>query len=210
MIAGILKTKLEAIDADCEGAVIPAINKLYADARYDGSRFRVPSFQAAGALWIDLIARKEREFVKEIARILGAPGVILTVAGTAEVRSFVEGIFSEGRYVERMRIFSEGVGRAAASYGLAFDPMVHRIDIHDAAYRAGAMNALRRARTNVLAEIELLSHSKTPEFVRSVSQWWTYLRVHPWRWLSAIVLILISWLLSKVSAADLLGWLRTW
>jgi hypothetical protein len=211
MVTSILKTKLEAINADCEGAVIPEIHKLYAEARYDGSRFQAPSFQAAGALWLGLIARKEREFIKEISRVLGTPGAILSAEGTAEVRGFVEGILSEDRYVERMRIFSEGVDRKAASYGLVLDTTVHRIDIPDSAYRAGAMNALRRARANVLAEIELLSHSKTPESVRSLSQWWPYLRSHPWRSLSAIVLlIVIPWLVSKVGAADLLRWLRAW
>ncbi len=208
MVAGILKTKLEAIDADCEGVVLSEIDKLYAEARYDGSKFHVPSFQAAGKLWLDLIARKEREFVKEVSRILGTPGVILNVEDAAEVRSFVEGVFAEVRYVERMRIFSEGVGRKAASYGLAFDAKVHRIDIPDAAYRAGAMNALRRARANVLAEVELLSHSKTPEFVRLLSQWWRYLRLHPWRSLSAIMLLILIGLVSKVGVADLLSWLR--
>lgn len=131
MVAGILKTKLEAIDADCEGAGLPEIDKLYAEARYDGSRFRVPSFQSAGAIWIGMILTKEREFIKEIARVLGTPGAILSVEGTADVRSLVEGIFSEDRYVERMQIFSEGVGRKASSYGLAFDATAHRIDISD-------------------------------------------------------------------------------
>jgi hypothetical protein len=211
MVAGILKTKLEAIDADCEGAVRPEIDKLYAEARYDGSRFRVPSFQGAGALWLGLIASKEREFITEISRVLGTPGAILNAKGTAEVRNFVERIFSEDRYIERMRIFSEGVSRKAASYGLVFDTTVHRIDIPDSAYRAGAMNSLRQARANVLAEIDLLNHSKTPESVRSLSQWWPYLRSHPWRSLSAsVLLVVIPWLVSKVDAVGLLRWLRAW
>lgn len=211
MVANILKTKLEAINADCEGVVSREIDRLDTEARYDGSRFRVPSFEATGALWLGLIARKEREFNNEISRVLGTPGAILSAEGAAEVRSFVEGIFSEDRYVERMRIFSEGVSRKAESYGLAFDTSARRVAITDGAYRAGAMNALRRARANVLAEIRLLSLSKTPEAVRSLSQWWPYLRSHPWRALSAIVLLVfIPWLVSKVGAGDLLTWLRAW
>lgn len=210
MIASILKTKLDAIDVDCEGAAIHEIDKLYAEVRYDGSRFRVPSFQAAGASWLDLIARKEIEFIKEIARVLGTPGATLSVEGTVEMRSYVEIIFSDDRYVERMRIFAEGVRRNAASYGLAFDTRVPRIDIPDAAYRAGAMNALRRARASIIAEIELRSYSDMPASVRSLSQWGLYFRSHPWRSLGVIVLLGLISLVPKVGLADLLSWARAW
>ncbi|MGE4109478.1 MAG: hypothetical protein AB7E73_02140, partial [Burkholderiales bacterium] len=186
MISSILKTKLKAIDADCECAVAPEIDNLYAAARYDGSRFCAPSFQSAGTLWLDLIKKKEREFVKEISRVLGTPGAVLSAEGIAEMKCFINAIFSDDRYVERMRIFSEGVGRKAASYGLIFDAAAHRVDIPESAYRVGAMNALSKARVNVCAEIDLLSHSKTPDSVRALSQWLLYLHAHPWRSLSTL------------------------
>lgn len=205
MIANLLKTKLEAIDADCESATTHDVNKLYAAARYDGSRFSVPSFQVAGTLWIGLIASKERDFVAEIGKVLRAPGVVITADDTAGIKLAIEGFFAEGLYLDRMQIFSEGVARMAASYGVSFDAAGHRLDVRDAAYRSGAMNALRRARATVLAELELQSQSSAPEIVRSFSVWWLYFRAHPFKALTAIIiLVLLPWLISKVNVADML------
>lgn len=74
------------------------MDKLYADARYDGSKFCIPSFQAAGALWQNLIAKKEREFIQEIARVLKTPGATLNKQGTATVKRVIEEVFVEDRY----------------------------------------------------------------------------------------------------------------
>lgn len=210
-VADILRTKLEAIDADCESALTPEVVKLCAEARYDGSKFHVPSFQAAGALWLGLIVRKEHEFIAEIARVLRTPGVILSGKDAVAVRNGIDEIFSGARYLERMQILSGRVARAAERYGLVFDATVHRVDIPDSAYSAGAMKALRKARANVLAELDLHSHSNTPERIRSLSKCWLYLLSHPWKSLAAFLLLgLVPWLISKVSVADVVQWVRAW
>lgn len=206
MIANILKIKLEAIDADCESSVELDINKLYAEARYDGSRFCVPSFQTAGNLWLGLIAGKERDFVAEIAKVLKTPGVMVTKDDMAGIRAAIEVFFVDGFYLNRMQIFSEGVARIAASYGGSFDPAVHRVDLRDAAYRAAATNALRRARATIFAELELQNQSSTPDIVRAVARWWLYFRAHPFKALTAvIVLVLLPWLMSKINVAEILS-----
>jgi hypothetical protein len=136
---------------------------------------------------------------------------MLTPREATEVRSFIENVFSDDRYVDRVKQFSEGVLRRAASYGLTFDPAAHRVDLPESAYRAGAMNALRRARANVLAEIELNNYSRTPDLVRHFSQWWVSLRANPWMSIAAaIVLVFIPWLVSKIGLADMLNRLSAW
>lgn len=181
------------------------MDKLYADARYDGSRFYVPSFQAAGALWLNLIVTKEREFIQEIARVLKTLDATLQKKDAAAIKRMIEEVFAEARYLERMRIFSEGVARKARSYGLVFDAQAHGVNIAESAYRAGAMNALRRARSNVLAEFKLHGQPRPPEFVRSLSRGWHYFRLHPWKFLvAAVLMVLIPWLFAKISFGDML------
>ena len=205
MIANILKTKLEAVDADCESAVMLGVNKLYAEARYDGSRFCVPSFQAAGLLWIDLIASKKRDFVLEIGKVLRTPGVVVTKGEMATIKLAIEGFFAESLYTDRMQIFSEGVARTAASYGVSFDAAGYRVDVRDAAYRAGAMNALRGARATVLAELELQSQSSVPEIVLAYAKWRLFVLTHPVKAVTVFIgLVLLPWLLSKVNVVDML------
>lgn len=208
MIADILKTKLEAIDTECESEVRPEVNKLYAEAHYDGSKFCVPSFQGAGALWLNLIKKKEREFIREIARVLVTPGVTVNKADAVAVRRMIEDAFADDHYLERMRIFHEGIARKAVSYGLVYNAHAYGIDTYESAYRADIMNALRIARNNVIAELELHGQSSTPEFVRSLFRGWHYFLAHPLRFLAAGVLIILALFFSQVSFSDILQWLR--
>lgn len=190
---------------------MPEVAKFYEEARYDGSRFRVPSFQAVGALWLSLIVRKERELIQEITRVIGTSSVTLNRQDVTALKPVIEAIFAEDRYVERLRIFSEGVARRAASYGIAFDPNVHRVDIPNSAYRAGAANALRRACNNVLAEFELHAHSTAsiePEKIRALSQWLRYIKSHPLKAFVVIFISVILWLASQIDVGDLLQQFR--
>ena len=206
----ILKTRLEAINTDCEAEIQLEITKLYNEARYDGTKFRVPSFHIAGSLWLEGIAKKERAFIGEVARVLKTPGALLPQSEANEVYSFIEKIFSEDKYIDRLSQFSEGVARKATSFGLAFDPQAQGVDLRVTAFRAGAMNALRRAKANIVAEIELNSFSRTPELVRTLSQWLLFLRTNPLRSISVFVLmVFVPWVISKTSMADALYCLRT-
>jgi hypothetical protein len=210
MVADILKTKIEAIDAECEAATRPGVNRLYAEARYDGSRFCVPSFRAASAIWLSLIAEKERRFIEEVGRVLRTPGSFLSGEGEIKIRGVIETVFSDDKYLERLRVFSEGVVRQAASYGLPLDLAAQRFDMADSAYRAGVMNAVRKARTTILAEIALHTQSNAPDSVQALVKWWRYVRSHPWKALGALVLLgLVPWLISKVSVTDMLNWIQT-
>lgn len=208
MIAEILKTKLEAIDTECEGTVRPEVDKLYAEAHYDGSKYCVPSFQVAGTIWLNLIKKKEREFIREIARVLATPGVTVSKADAVAVRRIIEDAFADDHYLERMRTFQEGIARKAGSYGLVFDAQVHGIDTHESAYRAGTMNALRIARNNVIAELELHGQSSTPEFVRFIFRGWHYLWSHPLKFIAASFLIISALIFSMVNLSDIWSWLR--
>jgi hypothetical protein len=204
MIADILKTKLEAIDAYCEGAVRTEVNRLHAEARYDGYRFRVPSFEDAEKLWLNLIVEKEREFIREIGRVLSTPGAVLGKKDAATIKEAIDNFFSEDRYIERLRLFSEGVARTARSYGLVFNAQ----DISEAAYRAGAMNALRRARKNVIAELELHGQTNAPDFVRYASQCWHYFWKYPSRFLGALAVAALIWFFTNIGFAEMWQWLR--
>lgn len=202
-----LKTRLEAIDAECEGAARPAIDKFYEEARYDGSRFCVPSFRAVGAVWLRLVAEKERRFITEIGGILGHSAAGLSRDGRATIQAFIDATFSEAKYLDRLVRFSEGVGRRAASYGVKFDAAMYRFDVADSAYRVGVMNAARKARSNVLAEIDLRSHPNAPNFVLSLSGWWQYVRAHPWKAIGALAVLGIAWLVSRIDLSVFINWL---
>ena len=208
MIASVLQTKLEALDAECEAAARPSVDKLYVEARYDGSRFCVPSFQAAGKIWLDVIAEKERHFIWEIGRVMGTPGAILSQAGGAKIQGVVEATFSDFKYLERLVRFSEGVAQRAAAYGIRLDLVAYRLDIADSAYRAGVTSAVRKARANVLAELALHSQSSVPDSVRLWRTWWLYFCAHPWKTLGVLALLGLVWLISSPIPAYVLSWIR--
>lgn len=212
MLADILKTKFDAVDTESESAARAEVDNFYDEARYDGSRFCVPSFEAVGAVWLRLIARKEQGLIQEITRVLRTPGATLDKKGVTAVKGKVEAVFAEGHYIDRLRVFFEGVARKAASYGVTFDPNAHRVDIAESAYRVGTMNALRKARSNVLAELTLQSqaaNSTTPDTVRTFFQWLRYIRANPLKALAVILLVIvIPWTFLKLPLGDLLHWLR--
>jgi hypothetical protein len=155
MVFEILKTKLETLNTDCEDVARSAINDLYACAKYDGSRFVVPSFDEAAAVLLNLIAAKERAFLHEIDRVLRTPGVKMDFADFDKARELILELFAKQHYLERLRIFSEGIARRARGYGQQLDLDAYGAKLAEAAYRAGVMNAVARAQRNVIAELEL-------------------------------------------------------
>ena len=101
----ILKTKLQAIDSECESMARSEIDTYYQSAKYDGSRFVVPPFQEVSAVWLKLIADKERRSQEELAKV-------------ADLNGIISGLFDDSRYLNRLKGFSEGIDRKAASYGI--------------------------------------------------------------------------------------------
>ena len=75
------------------------------------------------------------------------------------------------------------IGRKAASYGIQFDPSVYRFDLHESAYRVGVKNSLRKARRVLTAEVSLHSLPSTPESVKRIKVWLSFMRARPWQFL---------------------------
>ncbi len=199
----ILKTRLEAIDADCESAVKLEVDELYNNAYYDGSKFHVPSPQAAEAIWLKLIARKENEFIQEMAQALKPKSAILSKEAASDIEGTIDAAFADDRYVERMQDFYREVSRKALLYGPSFDMKAKRLDLLDSTYRTGIMNALRKARSNILAKLELYKQPNMPGEADFFSQWRQYSSVSPWRSIVTIVLLsLTSYLIAFVIASE--------
>jgi hypothetical protein len=202
-VTEILRTKLQGIDTECETAARPDIDKLYGQARYDGSRFIVPSFQEAGAVWLKLISEKERRFVSEIERVCAVSNAILDATARGKVEEIIDELFDDDRYIDRLKNFSEGIVRIASRYGLALNLSERRFDIVNTAYRAGVMNTARRARKNMRAEIALHSRSAIPESVNKFAKWRSYIKDRPWAALAALALLMLAWIASKVDLSGI-------
>ena len=90
-----LKSRLEIIDADCESAMRIELDELYDNAYYDGTKFHLPSPQAAEAIWLKLIARKEREFIRELTPALKSRSTILSKNDTSTIEGMVNTMFAD-------------------------------------------------------------------------------------------------------------------
>lgn len=159
MLSALLKTKLIAIDTACEASSGKEIDSFYKEVRYDGSRFRYPSFQEVGGVWLKLIREKEKEFIAETKRILDAM-ITIDQDQLSEITEIVEDMLQDGRYIDRLKVFAEGVARKASSYGLALSQEACRLDLADAAYRASLKNLLRTTRQNITTELQLYFSSR--------------------------------------------------
>lgn len=155
MVADLLKARLMVVDRRCEDETREKIDKFYAEARYEGGRFRTPSFQEVANTVLQSISKKEREFVAEIGRVMGTIQGPLDDAAFDETQRSVAGLLDGNRYSRRLSVFVEGIKRKAASYGVPFDPAHHRIDLAFALYEAGMHNLLHQARASVVAELAL-------------------------------------------------------
>lgn len=203
-----LKTRLEAIDTDCERAAQAELDTLYESASHDGAKFRVPSPQAAEAIWLKLIARKEHEFIQEMIQISKPkPAESATpVPASEKEREPIEDIltvaFAEERYLERMQEFFQEVARRAEQHEPSFDMDAKRLELIDATYRAGVRDALRRARRNVLDEFKL-KQQNTGADAGFLSQWRQYSTLSPWRSIGTIVLLMLtSYLIAFIIRSD--------
>ncbi|SCX89012.1 hypothetical protein SAMN05216420_101236 [Nitrosospira sp. Nl5] len=201
----ILKTRLEAIDADCESAAKIEVDELYDNAYHDGSKFHVPSPQAAEQIWLKLIARKEHEFVQEMARILKPGSPALSKEAASNIEGTVDDVFADNRYVERMQDFYREVSRKALLHEPSFEMEAKRLDLLDSTYRAGVSDALHKARRNIHAKLESYVQ-KQPGIAGETdffSQWRQYSSLSPWRSIVTIVLLsLTSYLIAFIIASE--------
>lgn len=207
----ILNTRLKTLDTECERAAKTELDNLFEDAYNGGTNFRAPSPQAAEAIWLKLIARKEREFIQEIDKVLKPKSADQTAArpaisGQEDISATEEAIdelFADDRYMERMQDFYREAARKAALYASSFDAQAKRLDLIDATYRTGITNALRKARRNVLVELEAYKRPAALEDTSLLSQWRRYSTLSPWRSIGTIVLLsLTSYLIAFIIASD--------
>lgn len=199
----ILKTRLEAIDAECESAVKIELDKLYDDAYHDGAKFHIPSPQAAEAIWLKLIARKEDAFIQEMITALKPRSAILSKEAASSIEQMMEDMFADDRYLERMQDFYREVAKKALLHTSSFDMDAKRLDLLDSTYHVGVTDSLRKVRRQVLAELEPYTQLPPPEDTGFLSQWQHYSNLSPWRSITTIVLLsLTSYLIAFIIASD--------
>ncbi|HKX53123.1 MAG TPA: hypothetical protein VJM47_04905 [Nitrosospira sp.] len=197
-----LSSRLAAIDADCENAAKAELDSLFENApSATGTTLRGPSPQAAEAIWLRLIGRKEQEFIQEI-RIAKQKTSGNSVGAGGEAKSVEETIndlLADERYLERMREFyAQLAGKTVAETSQA---QAKRLDLIDTTYRTGVQDALRRTRKNVFAELNLSANRG--DDAAFLSQWKQYSTLSPWRSIWTIVLLsLTSYLIAFVIASD--------
>ncbi len=198
----ILKTRLEAVDADCENAVKIEVDELHDNAYYDGAKFHLPSAQAAEAIWLKLIARKEHEFIQEMARVIELRS-ILSKETASSIEKMIGTMFADDRYLERMRDFYREVSRKALVYEPSFDMQARRLDLLDSTYRTGVVDALHKARSNILTKLEPYKPLDTSGGTDFFSQWRQYSSLSPWRSIVTIILLsLTSYLIAILIASQ--------
>ncbi|MEP6880196.1 MAG: hypothetical protein ABI865_15265 [Nitrosospira sp.] len=199
----ILRTRLEAIDAECESAAKIELDELFDNSHADDAKFRIPSPQAAEAIWLKLIARKEREFIQEIVQVLKARPAILSKEEASGTEAIIDGIFADNRYLERMQDFYRDAAGKALSHKSSFDMDAKRLDLLDSTYRMGVMDALRKTRRNILVELDPYKQTNAPADTGFLSQWQHYSNLSPWRSITTIVLLsLTSYLIAFIIASD--------
>ena len=198
-----LKSRLEIIDADCESTMRIELDKLYDNAYYDGTKFHIPSPQAAEAIWLKLIAMKEQGFIQELASALKSRPTILSKNDASTVEGMVDEIFGEDRYLQRMQDFYREVTKKALVYESSFDMDAKRLELLDSTYRMGATNALRKARRNILAELEPYTQPGAPEDTGFLSQWQHYSNLSPLRSITTVALLsLTSYLIAAIITSE--------
>jgi hypothetical protein len=201
-----LRTGFEAIDADCESAAKIELDKLFEDAGHD-QKSRVPSPQAVEAIWLKLITRKEHEFIQEIGRVLkpkpGSPHPRPGKELVSDIETLVDSMLADSRYVDRLQHFYQEAARTAPEPEPSLGTQAKRLELIDATYRTGVRDALRRARQNILSELNLHGSHEAPEDADFFSTWRRYSTLSPWRSIGTIILLsLTSYLIAFVIASD--------
>ncbi|MEO6825236.1 MAG: hypothetical protein ABI167_11060 [Nitrosospira sp.] len=203
MMTDLLRARLATIDAECESAAKIELEELFDNSQAGDTKFRIPSPQAAEAVWLKLIARKEREFIQEIVQVLKARPAVLSKEGASSIKAAIEDAFTDSRYLEKMQDFYREVAEKALSHESSFDMDAKRMDLLDSTYRMGIVDALRKARRSILAEVEPYKQAGAPADAGFLSQWHHYSNLSPWRSITTIVLLsLTSYLIAFIIASD--------
>jgi hypothetical protein len=205
-MSDILRTGLEAIDAECEGAAKIELEKLFGEAR-SRQKSHMPSPQAVEAIWLRLITRKEHEFIQEIRRILKPAAATSQPRPSkeqlAEIETLVDSTLAEDRYEDRMQSFFREAARNTPEHDPFTDSQAKRLELIDATYRTGVRDALRRARQNILFELNLYKGREAAEDAGFLTTWKRYSTLSPWRSVGTIVLLsLTSYLIAFIIASD--------
>jgi hypothetical protein len=196
-----LSSRLQAIDADCERAAKIELAQLFESARGSENNLRFPSPQAAEAIWLKLIARKENEFIQEIDKALKEKsGWELDIP---HIEAIVAELLADDRYVDRMRDFYRETVHKAPPNASGSSGDTRQAGFIDGTYRTGVTAALRKARQHVLSELESQKLPVDPEDTSFSSQWKRYSTLSPWRLIWTIVLLsLTSYLIAFIIASD--------
>jgi len=205
-MSDVLRTGLQAIDAECESAAKIELEKLLGDPS-SGQKPNIPSPQAVEAIWLRLVSRKEHEFVQEISRTLKpahAPShPITSQEQLVEVETLLSEMLAEDRYEDRMQCFFRETARSKPGHGPNKDSQAKRLELIDATYRTGVRDALRRARQNILAELNLYKGGEEAKDTDFLTMWRRYSTLSPWRSIGTIVLLsLTSYLIAFIIASD--------
>lgn len=209
-----LRTRLEAIDLDCEMKAKTEVDSLYASAHSGDGKFRAPSPQAAEHIWLNLITAKEQGFIQEIAKEAEPAFVgraeIQGKEGATTVEEMVDHLFDENRYLDRMQEFYRQMSKEAQLRDVVFEMEPKRLELLDSTYRVGVSDALRKARRNILAKFELCKDADNPEDAGMLAQWQRYSTLSPWRLITTIVLLsLTSSLIAFIISSEAVqGWLE--
>jgi hypothetical protein len=86
----IVKTKLQAVDGECESKARVQINTCYESATYNGTRFVVPFFPDVSTVWLELIEEKERRSLEELSKVLSHPNSEIDPKGQVEIEKLVD------------------------------------------------------------------------------------------------------------------------
>lgn len=201
-----LRARLEAIDADCEREAKIELGELFDGASHSGARYRAPSPQAAEAIWLKLIARKEDGFTREIVEFLKPKAAAYSAVDKeviTTVQEMTDAMFADERYLDRMQDFYREVAGKAPVREPFPDFQAGRLDFVDDAYRTGVREALRRARRNIISEFER-HQPDLPKDAGFLSQWRHYSTLNPWQPIGTIILLsLTSYLIALIIASDM-------
>jgi hypothetical protein len=206
-----LGSRLQAIDADCEHAARTELAQLFENAQRSENSFRLPSPQAAEAIWLKLIARKEHEFIQEIDKALRRKPAAQSAGKNANsgnediarIEALVAELLDDDRYISRLRDFYQEAARKSTAHGTGNGGHDSQPGFIDATYRTGITAALRKARRNVLMELEPHKPVAGHEDNSFLSQWNRYSTLSPWRLIWTIVLLsLTSYLIAFIISSD--------
>lgn len=155
-----LLSNLGQVDRVCEEETAFKILALHGQTRIFGGRLHVPSIQEAAQVLTLLIHNKENKVLDELETSLKSIPY-LCAEDLNSVLGFVNNIFTESKYIERLELFKDGVRRNAQRYGIAsIEPRLGS-DIVSVAYRVGIKNAIQTALVNVEARTKFFIASRS-------------------------------------------------